>query len=80
MIPIDQCGMVGCGGRLSIISLDRNERIRRRIGQAMIGRCKRCGHETTVVKSAWMTFVKNRRVEQKAEAEADQEQLQLNLF
>lgn len=59
---IDQCPEhPRCQGRLRIISLTRDERIRRRCGQAMIARCDQCGTETAVVKDAWMRFMRDRR-------------------
>jgi hypothetical protein len=58
MRSMDQCE---CGGRLKIISLNRRERMRRRIGQAMIGKCDCCGTETPVVKKAWLMFVAEKR-------------------
>ena len=59
---IDRCpNSPACGGRIRIVSLSRDERMRRRIGQAMIGKCPMCGTETTVNKQAWAIFAKDQR-------------------
>jgi len=54
MNRIDKCAE--CGGQLRIVSLNRDERIRRRCGQSMIAKCSRCGVEVAVVKKAWLLF------------------------
>lgn len=64
---IDRCpNAPACNGRIRIVSLSRDERIRRRLGQAMIGKCERCGAETTVNKRAWATFARDRRRQETA--------------
>ena len=75
MSLINQCpNHPQCNGRLRIVSLDRDERIRRRIGAAMVGRCVRCGAESIVVKDAWLKFAKELRLVR------DRDRDQLRLF
>ena len=78
MNVIDQCRE--CGGQLTVLSLDRQERMRRRIGQSLVTRCNRCSCEVTVVKRAWMTFVEAKRKQSRAKEQLTKGQLQLNLF
>jgi hypothetical protein len=78
---IDQCPeSPACDGRLRIVSLTRDERIRRRCGQAMIAKCSKCGTETAVVKDAWIRFMRDRRRQAKREREDRQAQQQPSLF
>jgi hypothetical protein len=76
MNAIDQCRE--CGGRLTVLGLDRQERMRRRVGQALIVKCARCGSESVAVKKAWFEFVgNNRRAAKLAKDQRDQrDQLQ----
>ena len=73
---IDICGRDGCTGRLKIISLTRDERIRRRIGRALISRCSKCGSEIQMSYDAYRRFVKGNRERKRAE----QEKIQPSLF
>jgi hypothetical protein len=67
---IDRCPNRRCQGRLRIVSLSVEERMRRRIGRAWLGRCPRCGAETLVNSQAWRTFMRETR-ESKRVAEYD---------
>ena len=71
---IDRCPN-NCGGRIRIVSLSRDERIRRRCGQAMIGRCTACGSECQVNKRAWAKFARQQR-----DTRSDHRQAQPTLF
>lgn len=78
MSIIDQCPQHPiCKGRLRIIAIDRNERMRRRIGGALVGKCVKCGQETLLVKSAWMKFAKELRLVKKRESGRDDRQASL---
>ena len=81
MSIIDQCPQHPiCKGRLRIVSIDRNERMRRRIGSSLVGKCVKCGQETLLVKSAWMKFAKELRLVKKASRQADRDNQQPSLF
>jgi hypothetical protein len=70
MNAIDQCRE--CGGRLTVLSLDRQERMRRRIGQALVVKCAGCGSESVAVKKAWFEFVASKRSNRKQSQERSQ--------
>ena len=71
---IDRCPQ--CLGELRIVSLDREERIRRRLGRSWLARCTR-GHECLVVPDAWKRFVQAERDRKRAAAAATCPQLEM---
>ena len=69
-----------CNGRLRIVSLDRQERIRRRLGRAWLGRCVKCGAECQVNSQAWRMFAKELREVKRESARAVRDRQQPSLF
>ena len=72
---IDRCPQ--CLGELRIVSLDREERIRRRLGRSWLARCQRCSAEQLVVPDAWKRFVQAERDRKRAAAAATCPQLEM---
>jgi hypothetical protein len=74
---IDRCA---CGGKLVIVSLDRQERIRRRLGRSWLARCERCGAETAVDSQAWRENMRAGWERKKAAARQEWLRVQPSLF
>ena len=69
-----------CLGRLHIISLDKQERMRRRIGGAWVGKCRACGAEVLVNARAWKAFMRELRDARRNSWRADRDRQQPSLF
>jgi hypothetical protein len=77
---MDRCAVGDCGGKLVIVSLDRQERIRRRLGRAWLAVCERCGAETTVDSQAWRENMRAGWERKKAAARQEWLRVQPSLF